>query len=144
MTIQQANEKALAAVTSRHFNGTEFEVTHTRPEFLDGILVFIQFYDEDEADDENYVYITDSDTHLMTDYEEVAALVAQHRPASSSHRLLRELMHVGGIAGFVAVLITITICYMLAFKDAKEIPQILSGALTTILGFYFGSKVSKN
>jgi hypothetical protein len=143
MTPQEAEESALNAVKERHPKGSEFEVTHTTTDFLDGILVFIEFYDKDGDDDESYVYIANGEVHVMTDFESVAGFVARHKPAPAAHRLLREMFQVGGIAGAIGIMITCAICYMLIVQQAKDVPQVLAGALTTILGFYFGTKTTR-
>jgi hypothetical protein len=58
-------------------------------------------------------------------------------------RLLMKILTVGGIAGVIALAITVTICYRYAMHGPEEIPQILSYSLTTIIGFYFGTGVAK-
>jgi hypothetical protein len=46
------------------------------------------------------------------------------------------------IAGAIAIIITITICYSFIANPLVDIPSIFSNALTVILGFYFGTKVA--
>jgi hypothetical protein len=57
--------------------------------------------------------------------------------------LLTKILTVGGIAGVIALAITVTICYRYAMHGPEEIPQILTYSLTTIIGFYFGTGVAK-
>ncbi len=135
-------ETALKAVQDRNPDGTKFKVMNVTTDFLDGTLVFVEFRDSGD-EDENYVYVTPSETLVMLDYEDVTALVARYRPPNAWQRLVRELFHVGGVAGTIGILITLTICYRIAFQGVGDVPQVLSGALTTILGFYFGTKASK-
>jgi hypothetical protein len=52
--------------------------------------------------------------------------------------IIQRILTVGGIAGLIALVITITICARYFEQGAEEIPQILSYALSTIIGFYFG------
>lgn len=47
-----------------------------------------------------------------------------------------------GVSALIALLITITICY-LAIRVKAEVPSILGNALSIILGFFFGSQASK-
>jgi uncharacterized BrkB/YihY/UPF0761 family membrane protein len=54
-----------------------------------------------------------------------------------------KILSVGGIAGVIAIAITITICYRYAMNGPEEIPQILTYSLTTIIGFYFGTGVAR-
>lgn len=58
-------------------------------------------------------------------------------------RFLERLLSVGGIAGLIAMAITISICTRYIQYGSEEIPQVLTYALTTILGFYFGAGVAK-
>lgn len=60
-------------------------------------------------------------------------------------RKLEEVKEIKGIniAGFIAIAITAAIIYIIIFNTQRnieyKIPEILSNALATILGFYFGS-----
>jgi hypothetical protein len=54
-------------------------------------------------------------------------------------RMFRDLLTVGGIAGVIGIIITGTICYRYAVHGPEDVPPLLSHALTTILGFYFGA-----
>jgi hypothetical protein len=56
-------------------------------------------------------------------------------------RVIDKLQTVGGVAAILAVGITATICarYLL-HEQVEDVPPVLSNALSTILGFYFGSK----
>jgi uncharacterized membrane protein YfcA len=58
-------------------------------------------------------------------------------------KLAEKILTVGGIAGVIALVITITICARYYSHGPEEIPQILTYALTTIIGFYFGTAVTK-
>ena len=58
-------------------------------------------------------------------------------------RFFERLLSVGGIAGLIAIAITISICTRYVQNGAEEIPQVLTYALTTILGFYFGTGVAR-
>jgi uncharacterized membrane protein YfcA len=53
------------------------------------------------------------------------------------------VLAVGGIAGLLAVIIAGTICFRYAMHGPEEVPQILGYALSTIIGFYFGTGVSR-
>jgi hypothetical protein len=58
-------------------------------------------------------------------------------------RSFERLLSVGGIAGLIALAITISICTRYVQNGAEEIPQVLTYALSTILGFYFGTGVAR-
>jgi hypothetical protein len=53
-----------------------------------------------------------------------------------------NILSVGGIAGLIALIITISICYRYVTHGSEPIPDILTYALSTIIGFYFGNAVS--
>jgi uncharacterized membrane protein YfcA len=53
-----------------------------------------------------------------------------------------RVLSVGGIAGAIALLITLTICARYVTHGPEDIPQILTYSLSTIIGFYFGAGVT--
>ena len=55
-------------------------------------------------------------------------------------KVVAQILSVGGIAGVIGIIITGTICARYFMYGPEEIPQILTYSLTTIIGFYFGSK----
>jgi ACR3 family arsenite efflux pump ArsB len=64
-----------------------------------------------------------------------------YRPAGFGYKFLNDIFSVPGL---IALLVTITICFLYISKIvADKPPEILSAAFTLILGFYFGSKVAK-
>jgi hypothetical protein len=58
-------------------------------------------------------------------------------------RAFERLLSVGGIAGLIALGIAATICLRYLQRGPEEIPQILTYSLTTIIGFYFGTGISR-
>jgi uncharacterized membrane protein YfcA len=58
-------------------------------------------------------------------------------------RVIEGLLSVGGIAGLIGLVITVTICVRYAETGSTDIPQILTYSLSTIIGFYFGAGVSR-
>lgn len=56
-------------------------------------------------------------------------------------KIVAQILSVGGIAGVIGIIITGTICARYFMHGPEEVPQILTYSLTTIIGFYFGSKV---
>jgi uncharacterized membrane protein YfcA len=57
---------------------------------------------------------------------------------------LARLLSVGGVAGVIALTITVSICIRYVEHGSEEIPQILTYSLSTIVGFYFGAGISKS
>ena len=60
----------------------------------------------------------------------------------SIQSIFTQILSVGGIAGVIALLIAASICARYIKHGPEEIPQVLTYALTTIIGFYFGTGVS--
>ena len=56
-------------------------------------------------------------------------------------RVIDRLVGLGGMSGLIGLGITATICYLTVSGHGEtKIPDVLSNALTMVLGFYFGSK----
>ncbi len=62
----------------------------------------------------------------------------------SVESVFSQILSAGGIAGVIAVIITGAICARYIQYGAEEVPQILSHSLATIIGFYFGTGISKS
>jgi hypothetical protein len=58
-------------------------------------------------------------------------------------RVLEGLLSVGGIAGIIAIIITVSMCKRYIADGDQVFPEIMKYALTTILGFYFGTGVTR-
>jgi hypothetical protein len=70
--------------------------------------------------------------------------MAEHEP-QGIWRIIDKLQSGGGVAAVLAVGITGTICLRyLFFQDAADLPPVLEHSLSVILGFYFGSKVTRS
>lgn len=141
--------RAVTLVKQRNRDAKDFTVYSVVPDFLNGSLVFVEFEDSDGEDDENYVYIDrNGEAVICLWFQDVASLVAQ-RSGHTPRSLALQLLSVGGVAGLIAVLITLTIAFIL-IRDASDagnlkdhpLVETMKNALVIILGFYFGSKVS--
>jgi hypothetical protein len=114
-------------------------------DIFDGSLMIVNWASSKENRDyENYVYFDGNKFHLFYNTAEVARYLSQKHPTTTSSNLLREVLSVGGVPAVIAILITLTICYLVVGRGGKDIPEVLGNALSIILGFYFGSKVSKD
>jgi uncharacterized membrane protein YfcA len=54
-----------------------------------------------------------------------------------------RIVSTGGVTGTIPVMIVAAIGGRYFFHGPEEVPQILGYALSTIIGFYFGSGVSE-
>jgi hypothetical protein len=134
---QMVREKTTSALGSPPF---KMEVRTRLRSFLDGTLYFV-YYKPTQNTQELllYAYLKGDDVIIINNIEELAKVMSVYRPASK----LADVFSLGAVAGIIAILITLTICGLIVLKGVTDPPQILSAALSSILGFYFGSKVSK-
>jgi hypothetical protein len=56
--------------------------------------------------------------------------------------ILGTVLTAGGISGVIALVITTAISVRYMKNGPEKIPEVLSAALTTIIGFYFGTAVA--
>jgi hypothetical protein len=140
------DERALKSAKAENEDGHDFVVRKSRP-FLNGALYEVVFKEEpdpeDEDDDENCfceVYVTGDLEKVFGDYEDIVEYAVDH-PAEPK-TAVELFLDYGGIAGLIAVIIAVTIAFIVLRNPSDvKIPDVLSNALTTILGFYFGTKV---
>jgi len=142
---EKTEEKIINEVMKRHEEGAEFKVTSVIPEFRDGELAIVSF-STPLGLQETFIYIDGDDTEVYTRTEELvrAAILKRNRSSLMQDFGLDKVLDIGGIAGFIAIIIALTICGSFIQNPSQEVPDVLSNALTVILGFYFGSKVSSN
>jgi hypothetical protein len=139
------NAKAMVATYWKDANAKRVEFTEERPLF-DGTICYFSIFDADDVEHENVVYVA-GDRNL-TRYNCLAKMAEGIGPRTAAKHITpmdiaKDLVQLGGIAGTIAILITIAICYISAFKESSQIPSVMTYALTTILGFYFGAGVEK-
>ena len=72
--------------------------------------------------------------------EEAVKYFSALKPPSTIEAIGRYAFSLSGVAAIIALLITVTICYLVLGGKA-EVPGILANALTMILGFFFGKEV---
>lgn len=145
MNENEMQEKAFEAVRKDfvHAAPTNLHVRAKVKKFLDGTLFFVNYMSTNNSKDyQVYVYLRDDDDAItLRSSEELAKMMSVHRPESALYKVSKEVFSVSGI---IAILVTITICVLIIYnKGLDKPPEILSTALTSILGFYFGSQVAK-
>jgi hypothetical protein len=124
-------------------NAENFLIIFVQPEFLEGRLYVVQFQTkerkEEHATIQNFVYMVGKKIiYTATNTALLVELVSRKGRKLSAFGVF---LQVGGIAGIIAILLTMTICSLYLWSD-KEVPALLSTTLTTIIGFYFGTKVA--
>jgi hypothetical protein len=147
-----ADNEILDAVKRRHPAGTELTISRTIPGFLDGELVVVDITRGDQKVDENFYYVSryPSERRSFISMDELALWIGQHQsppPRKGAGSFLTDFRVVSAI---IAIVITFTICAIVLGNNfvltgsSFDVPDILSNALTTILGFYFGSQVARS
>ncbi|MGZ5018482.1 MAG: hypothetical protein ACXV8U_22170 [Methylobacter sp.] len=134
-------EKAIKAskeVSSGEGDG--HKVINHHPDYLNGALYVVEFKANNGKSLSNYVYIEGSEVTVCKNPALLNEMVARKSRKTGFPSVMDSL---GGISGVIGLIVTVTIVYLLVRDPKAEIPQILSTALTAILGFYFGSKAIK-
>jgi hypothetical protein len=141
MSVSKAIQKrAIGAVMEVNPGARDFQPVYSLPNFLNGQLVVVSGIDADGRQIDNHVYLTSNSVRVAKNPSHFAHLVAEEARRRSP---FAAVLDAGGIAGVIAVIITLTICYMLAIVHVTDVPAVLSTSLTSILGFYFGTKVGR-
>lgn len=112
---------------------------------FDGTIYFVRWTSRTEGRDHetiSYFPAGSEDGIFLWHGEDAIRHFSRLQPVSQAEKLVRSIFGLAGISGIIALLITTTICYMV-LKGATDVPAILANALTTILGFFFGSQVVK-
>lgn len=143
-TIPTNGERAIALVQQRQalLAPSELHIRH-EVEVFGGILQTVTFNSGKEGRILDSFVFNDgkSDLFFSNPAELARYFDAKHSVTTTTTKsVLKELTTTGGAPALIAVMITITICSISISGD--KIPDILGNALATILGFYFGSKVT--
>jgi hypothetical protein len=140
MPDNEMEVKALEAAraTLANLSPRNLQIRNRVQNFLDGALFFVYYqHGQDSKEYLIYAYVRENNAIIINSIEELAKVMSVYRPEK-----VKEVFSVRAISGTIALLVTITICYLIAYQGVKDPPQILSAALTAILGFYFGSQVA--
>jgi hypothetical protein len=146
MDEKEAMEKIRSAVQAEiaERNPTKIVVKSRVKNFLDGSLFFVYFYlEKDTRDHLYYVYLRGDDITIIKSIPQLADIMSIYRPEPIGQKFIGHFFSVPGMASIIAVLVLLTIFYLMAYKGVEKPPDILAAAFTTILGFYFGSLASK-
>jgi hypothetical protein len=110
--------------------------------FLDGSLTTVNYKGDDDSEwQENYYYEANNDRQFFFVAQDLAEFVSRHPRLRRASRL-EKTIEFAGIAGIIALVITLVISFLVIYdaieRNPVSVPEILANALTTILGFYFG------
>jgi hypothetical protein len=131
-------QRAIASTREVNDEGVDFKFLYRHPKFLGGELLVIGFY-EGERKCENFVFFKGSTVRVAKNSNHLVDLANQETEIRPFARAAAEFVSVSSL---IAVLLTAAICYLVLVqgKSNSEIPAILSTSLSTIIGFYFGTK----
>lgn len=135
--FKTAEEKVIEAIQQRHPKERDCSISRVIPDFLNGKLYVVDVLDGDRRS-ENFVYFMNDVQASFLTMDELANWVS-HRGSAVTFE---------GITATIAILIVlligaVVIVGLMNPATKIEVPEILGHALTTILGFYFGSQVKK-
>jgi hypothetical protein len=129
-------QRAIAAAQEVNHDGADFKFLFRHPKFLNGELYVIGFR-EGERKCENFVFFKGATTRVAKNSNHLVDLANQESENGPLSRAFSEFLSVSSV---IALVLTAAICYLVIAKGSNEVPAILSTSLSTIIGFYFGTK----
>ncbi len=139
-TKDEMIQKALVASQEVNHDGTEFKLLYKHPKFLSGALYVIGFK-EGERKCENYVFVRNGTVRVAKNTNHLVDLANQESEGGVLTRVIPEFANVSSI---IALVLIAAICYIVLVKGSNDVPAILSTSLSTIIGFYFGTRATKH
>lgn len=132
-------DELLTKVKDINQNFVKFRQSGTSTPFLAGELLTLECEDSDGHKETIYCYLSNGRYKLFLSLDAVLTYQkSKQRPKIN--------LNINFVAGFIAIMITTTICYISWVNTERniefKIPEILSNALATIIGFYFGSQIT--
>ena len=144
MSDSDLNDKAIEAVmkSQAHRKPSSAHVRRT-DSILSSTVFCVNWQSETESKRvETLVVFEPAGAKTYNNWEDFAKLgLKSHVP--EHHDVAGEFLNLNVVAGVIALMITVAIVYLAILKPTEKMPDILANALTTILGFYFGSQVAK-
>jgi hypothetical protein len=139
---EQKQAKAMDLVAQAHANRKPSNLRIKQQQSVFGGTLFVVAWhsDTDNRDTEHSVFFKGDEPHFFWTPLDLVKFLDESQQKYTLATLLREIFTVGGAASVIAIIITVTICYVVAIRGMEKVPEVLGAALTMILGFYFGSK----
>ena len=135
--IRNYGDEAIELARKNYSEGKRFL---SRPPITDpfgGVMVVVDYRDEDGDDVDCLVYFEERGPKLFDLAESLFQYLSNKKPQSTS--VLEKVVQGFGVPGILAVIITVAVI-ALAVRDPKAVPEQLWSGLALVLGFYFGSK----
>jgi hypothetical protein len=134
--MMEADEtkRVMDAVSNRYPGCRNQQVRDIHPRFLEGALYTVAFEVEGAGEVQGYenkVYVTKKRIEVFASDGVLVDRIGQITKRS----LVDRVTEVEGVAGLIALVLTATVCYLSI--SLAQVPDILSNALSVVLGFYF-------
>jgi hypothetical protein len=134
-------ERAIAlTLRSQSANSPKEAFIRSEVKAFGGTVITVTSKSADDRLFDSFVFCRGPDDHFFFNAGELARYLDTTKPSNSFRDIL--LVDTDRAPAVIAVIITLTICYVSITYHGESPPVILGNALTSILGFYFGSKVS--
>jgi len=141
MTETEMKARALEMVKEYHPTHDNIRVAAVVDNFFDGTVLLVDF-SENGKDRRDIIHFGRDRPILFQGSQDFIRAFAGKTPRVTAFESFLRY-GAGDVAAVIAVIITLTICYIVLTRVEPKIPEVLSGALTTIIGFFFGSKVGR-
>jgi hypothetical protein len=116
--------------------GKEFKLVHKYDHFLGGELYVVAFKWQDKQV-ENYAYVKASGIYIAKNQRGIIDLATRFGEDVSIRGALVRLINVTNLIGLA---FTALVIYLVGVKGSTEVPAIVTAALGSVLGFYFGTQ----
>jgi hypothetical protein len=133
MTEDEMKKKARQTILDLRPSAQKFAIS-LFDEFLNGTVAMVD-WEDDTQKRRDFVYFNRDGK--MRHSNNVEAFIRSFTGRKTDN--VAKILY--GFGGVVALMIVATTCYMAVTK--AQVPEVLSGALTLILGFYFGTVASR-
>ena len=145
MTEEQAENKLKQMIEGRvkqyWHDATPESINATKEyHFADGVVWSVVIKDRDNNPQVNYCYTSRDGIDRYDTLAELTRALGRKRNLMS---LMYSVLDVGGIAGIIAIIITITLCIIAVFVRSTADEKVITAltiALGSVMGFYFGKK----
>jgi hypothetical protein len=137
-------EKRVLQLVREHWKGgnvRNVQIDDRLMRFFHGSLYVVSVYDANNEEHENYVYANGDE---LRRYDDLRQLGGNIGASSRFTETLQQTFQFVGISGVIAIIITVTICWLVLSRSEYTIPEPLANALSLILGFYFGTTVRRS
>ncbi|MDO6388051.1 hypothetical protein [Uliginosibacterium sp. 31-12] len=144
--ITNQEEKAVELVRKIRVDRdpVDISVKH-KMEGFDGTLYFVHWKSNKEGKEYDTISFFgqgDPDGVFLWQGEDAIKYFSKCKLPTTTEKVARFAFRADGVTAIIAFLIVVTICF-LAVTGKADTPAVLANALTSVLAFFFGSKVNK-